>query len=36
MELIFSYWIEVLFTIVTGLLLYIFKQYIGFKNSIKA
>lgn len=36
MELILSYWIELLFTTITGLLLYMFIQYVGFKCGIKA
>ena len=36
MELILNYWIEVLFTTVTGVLLYMFKQYVGFKSGVKA
>lgn len=36
MELVLNYWLEFLFTTITGLLLYMFKQYVGFKNGIKA
>lgn len=36
MEFVLNYWLEVLFTTVTGLLLYMFKQYIGVKSGIKA
>lgn len=36
MELILNYWIEFLFTTITGLLLYMFKQYVGLKSGIKA
>ena len=36
MQIILNYWIEVLFTTITGLLLYMLKQYVGLKSGIKA
>lgn len=36
MELILNYWIKVSFITITGLLLYMFKQYVGLKSGIKA
>ena len=36
MNFILKYWIELLFTTITTSLIYIFKQYIGLKNGIKA
>lgn len=36
MNFVLKYWIELLFTTITTSLIYIFKQYIGLKNGIKA
>ncbi len=36
MNFILKYWIEFLFTMITSLIIYIFRQYMGLKNGIKA
>lgn len=35
-EIIFKYWLEILLTFTTSFLAYIFKEYSGFKNGLKA
>lgn len=35
-EIIFKYWLEILLTLTTSFLAYIFKEYSGFKNGLKA
>ena len=36
MEFVLNYWVEFLFTTITTLLIYMFKQYVGLKSGIKA
>lgn len=36
MEFVLNYWVEFLFTTITALLIYMFKQYVGLKSGIKA
>lgn len=33
---IINYWVEILLTSITSLVIYIFKSYIGFKNGLKS
>ena len=33
---VLNYWVEFLFTTITTLLIYMFKQYVGLKSGIKA
>jgi len=35
-NIILNYWIEILLTVVTSGIVYIFKEYIGIKNGLKA
>lgn len=35
-QIIFEYWIELLLTSLTTGIIYIFKQYVGLKNGVKA
>lgn len=35
-DFIIRYWVEILLTAITSWILYIFKQYIGLKNGMKA
>lgn len=34
MEFVLNYWLEFLFTTITALLIYMFKQYVGLKSGI--
>lgn len=36
LDFIFKYWLEILFTIVSSGIIYMFKEYIGIKNGLKA
>lgn len=36
MNIVINYWIEILLTVVTSGIVYVFKQYIGLKGGLKA
>lgn len=36
MDIIFKYWLEILLTTITSGIIYVFKEYIGLKNGLKA